>query len=111
MKKTIDQMSRLLEHDNISLPEGASKDNSGYKNEDHERCHELKARFSKSHGFLIDSGPFNHMVASKESLSSLKLTDGPSTHMRDDTKMKLNERVQTNLCMECSMISCMCPPY
>ena len=80
-------MSRLLEQHNISLPEGARKDDFGDKIEDHERWHALKDGFSKSHAFFIDSGASNHMVASKESFYSLQLTDGPSIHMGDDTQI------------------------
>ena len=69
MKKTIDQMSRLLEQHNISLPEGARKVDSRDKTEYHERCHALKAGFSKLHAFLIDSGASNHMVSSKDNHS------------------------------------------
>ena len=57
------------------------------KKEDNERCHALKAIFSKYHAFLIDSRASNHMVSSKESFSSLKLTYGPSIHMGDDTEI------------------------
>ena len=46
MKKTIDHMSRLLEQNDISLPEGANKYDVGNKTEDHERCHGIKAGFS-----------------------------------------------------------------
>ena len=46
MKKTIDQMSRLLEQNNIALPEGAKKCDARNKTEDHERCHALKEGFS-----------------------------------------------------------------
>ena len=54
MKKTIDQMRKLFEQHNIALPEGARKDDSGDKTEDHdERCHALKASCSKSHAFLM----------------------------------------------------------
>ena len=86
MKKTIDQMSRLLEQHNIALVEGARKADSGDKTEDHWILHALTIGFSKSHAFLIDSGASNHMVASKESFSSLQLTDGPSIHIGYDTK-------------------------
>ena len=90
MKNTIAQMSKLLEQHNISLPKGTRKDDSGYKTEDHdERCHALKAGFSKSLDFFIDSRAFNHMVASKESFYSLKLTDGTSIHMGDDTQIQV----------------------
>ena len=89
MKKTIDQIEKLLEQDNISLTEGARKTNSGEKSEDHdERCHALKVSCSKSHAFLIDLGASNHMVASRESFSSLQTTDGLSFHMGDDTQIR-----------------------
>ena len=70
MKNIIDQMEKFLEQHNISLPEGTRKSDYGEKYEDHdERCHALKASFSKSHAFIIDSGASNHMVASRESFS------------------------------------------
>ena len=72
MKNTFDQMEKLLEHHNISLPEGARKNDSGEQTEDHdERCHALKASCSKTHAFLIDSGDSNNMVSYRESFSSL----------------------------------------
>ena len=89
MKKTIDQMTKILEQHNISLLEGARKIGYGYKTEDHdERFHALKAICSKSHSFLIDLGASNHMVASRESFSSLQNTDGLSIHMGDDTQIR-----------------------
>ena len=39
------------------------------------------------HDFLIDFGASNHMVESKESLSSLYLYRGPSIHMGDDSQI------------------------
>ena len=53
----------------------------------------LKASCSKSHAFLIDSRASNHMVASRESFSSLQTTDNPSIHMGDIPKFELKERV------------------
>ena len=90
MNRTIAHMSKILEKQNISLLEGIRKADSGDKNEYHdEKCPALKVGFSKSHAFLIDSGAFNHMVASKESFSSLKIIDGPSIHMGDDTQIQV----------------------
>ena len=66
MKNTIEQMSILLKQHNISVSQDARKADSGDKTEDHKRCHAMKAGFSKSHAFPIDSGASNHMVASKE---------------------------------------------
>ena len=88
MKNTIDQMSIIHEQKNISLPKGAKKDESEDKIEYNEICHALNDRFSKSHSFFIDLGASNHMVSSKESFSSLQLTDGPSIHMGDDTQLE-----------------------
>ena len=65
MKKTIDQMSIILEQNSISLPEGTRKNDFGRKNEDNERFHVLKVGLSKSQAFLIDSRASNHMVSSK----------------------------------------------
>ena len=65
-------MTKLLEQHNISPPKGASKADFGDKIEGNdERFHALKSICSKSHAFLIDSGASNHMVASRESFSSL----------------------------------------
>ena len=87
MKKTIAQMTKLLEHHNISLLV-ARKTDSGEETEDHdERCHALKASCSKSHALLIDSGASNHMVASIESFSSLQPTIGMSIHVGDETQI------------------------
>ena len=70
------------------------KDDSRDNTEDHdERCHALKASCSKSHAFLIDLGSYNHMVASKESFSSLQTTDGTSIHMGMTLRFELKERV------------------
>ena len=80
-------MSILIYQNNISLLEGARKNYFGIKVEDHEICHELKAGFSQSQALLIDSGASNHMVASKESFSSLDIIGGPSIHMGDDSQI------------------------
>ena len=88
MKKTIDQMSRFLEYHNISLPKGTQKVDSGDNTGDHERCRALKVVLLKSHAFLMDLGASNHMVSSKESLSSLNLSNGSIIHMRDDTQIQ-----------------------
>ena len=55
MKKTIDQMEKILEQHNISLYEGARKINSREKSKYHDEiCHAPKAICSKKHAFLID---------------------------------------------------------
>ena len=82
-------MPKLLEKHNIYLPKGTRKDGSRFNIEHHdERFHALKDGFSKSHAFLIDSRASNHMVASKESFSSLQLTYGPSIQMGDENQIQ-----------------------
>ena len=49
------------------------------------------------------------MVASKESFSSLQLTDGPSIHMGDDTQIQAEGKGSINLehqeCSLCALLS------
>ena len=87
MKKTIDQISTLLQHNNIALPQRVKKSDAGQPTEDHERCHALKAGLSLSKAYLIDFGASNHMVSSKESFTTLNLSGGPSIHMADDSQI------------------------
>ena len=87
MKKTIDQLSTLLEHNNISLPHGENKSDVGPHLEDHERFHALKACLTQLKDYLIDYGASNHMVASKECFSTLTLSRGPIIYMGDDSQI------------------------
>ena len=67
MKRTTDHMDFLFEKNKITLPVDARKNDYGEKTEYHdERCHALKASFSITHDFLINSVDSNHMVASIE---------------------------------------------
>ena len=84
MKKTIDQLSKLLEQNNIDLSQGANKSKAGNQTKEHESFHALKESFTRSKAYLIDSGASNHMVASKESFTYLDLSRGPSIHIGDD---------------------------
>ena len=79
-------MSRL-EHKIIALCEVVRKHDPGNTTEDNERFHALKARFSQSQYFLIDSGTSNHMVSSKDLFSSLSVKEGPTIHMGDDSQI------------------------
>ena len=85
MKKTIDYLSKLLEHKNISLPQSARNSKEGQQTEGHVRCHALTTCFTQSKAYLIHSGSSNHMVSSKESFTTLDLLGGPNIHMRDDS--------------------------
>ena len=63
-------MSAILKQHNIASPR-AKKSDEEPQTEDIERCHALKATISPSSAYIIDSGASNHMVASKESFSTL----------------------------------------
>ena len=66
MRRTIDEMDLLLKKHNITVPASTRKVDHREETEKHEEtCHALKASFSTTHAFLIDSGASNHMVASK----------------------------------------------
>ena len=83
-------MALLLDQNNITLLASARKNDYGENTKDHdERRHALKVGLSKSHAFLIDLGASNHMVASKESFSSLQTTHGMSIHMGDYTQIRV----------------------
>ena len=47
MEKKIDQLSTLLEQNNIFLPQEPKKSDVGQLKEDHERCHALKVGFTQ----------------------------------------------------------------
>ena len=89
MRRTIDQMTLLLEKNNITVP--ASARDADYREETKEHddiCRALKASCSRTHAFLIDSSASNHMAASRESFSSLQSIDGPGIHMGDDSQIR-----------------------
>ena len=48
MKKTVDQLSTLLEHNNIVLPQRVKKSDDGQSKKDHERFHALKSSLTQS---------------------------------------------------------------
>ena len=80
-------MSSLLKQHNISLPQGAKNHDEEPQTKDDERCHDLKAILTQSTTYIIDYGASNHMVASKESFSTLSLSKGPNIHMRGDSQI------------------------
>ena len=83
MKKQINQLSSLLEQNNISLPQGAEMSEVGDQTKEYERCNALKVGFTQLKTYLIDYGASNHMVSSKESFTTLTISGGPNIHMED----------------------------
>ena len=89
MRRTINEMALLLKKHNIIVPASARKvDHKEETEEDEEICHALKASCSTAHAFLINSGASNHMVASRESFSSLQYFDVPSIQMGNSSKVQ-----------------------
>ena len=87
MRRTIDEMDPLMKKHDITVPSSARKVDHREETEEHaETCHALKASCSTEHAFLIDSRASNHMVASRESFSSLQYFDVTSIHMGNSSK-------------------------
>ena len=86
MRRKIDEMALILEKHNITVPSSARKADHREEIEEHEEtCHALKPSCSTAHAFIIDSEASNHMVASRESFSSLQSFDGPSIQMGNNS--------------------------
>ena len=82
-------MTLLLKKHNMATLASARKTDHKEETEEHEEtCHALKASCSTTHAFLIDYGASNHMVASKESFSSLWYFDGPSIQMGNNSQIR-----------------------
>ena len=74
-------MALLLDKNNITLPEGVRKKEVGDQNNQPERGDALMDNVSKDRDILIDSGALNHMVACKDSFTSLDFDNTISIHM------------------------------
>ena len=87
MRRTIDKMALLLKKNNITICASIRKVDHREETKEHEETfHAQKVSYSITNAFLIDSGASNHMVASRESLSSLLSFDGPSIHMGNNSQ-------------------------
>ena len=62
MKRQLDEMTLLLENNNINLPEGARKRENHDRNTQPERGHVLMENVSNPRAILVESGALNHMV-------------------------------------------------
>ena len=87
MKKKLDEMTLLLGRNNINLSESVRKRDNHDRDIQLERRHALMASTLKPRAFLIDSGASNHMMASKESFSSLDFDKSIPIHMGDDSQI------------------------
>ena len=85
MKKNLDEATSLLERNHINLPESFQRRDHQDQEPQHEKGHALMASTSKSKALLIDSGALNHMMAEKDSFSSLDTGKSIPIHMGDDS--------------------------
>ena len=98
MRRTIDEMALLLKKHNITVPPSTRNADHREENEEHEEtCHALNDSCSTMHAFLIDSGASNHMVASRESFSSLQSFDGPGIQMGNNSQIRAKGKGFINL--------------
>ena len=88
MKNTIDTMARLLEKNNILVPDSTRKmDGTSSSNESKEKCHALVAGTSNYSYFSIDLGSYRNKVAKREIFSSMSLNVGPAVRMGGDSEL------------------------
>ena len=85
MKKNIDEATSLLERNHINLPERFRRRDHQDREPQHDKGHSLMESTSKSKALLIDSGALNHMMAEKDSFSSLETGKSIPIHMGDDS--------------------------
>ena len=91
-------MDLVREKHNITVPTGTRKADHREETEEHdEKFHALNASYSKTHAFLIDLGASNHIVASRESFSSLEYTNDPIIHMGNDSQIRAKGKGSINL--------------
>ena len=85
MKNKLDESTSLLERNHINLPEIFWRRDQQDREPHHEKGHALMASTSKSKALLIEYGALNHMMAEKDSFSSLEIGKSIPIHMGDDS--------------------------
>ena len=85
MKKNLDEITILLEKNNINLLDSVRKRDIHDQDIQSERGHALMETVLKPRDILIEYCALNHMVARKESFSSLYSDSNIPIHMGDDS--------------------------
>ena len=107
MKNQIDMLTKLLDKNNISLPDFSKKKEGGSNSKDRERVHALVVGTSISPCFIIDSRASRHMVSTRETFSSLDISKGPKFFREMALLLTVWGRVGLILTMVLSMMCCM----
>ena len=85
MKNKHGEATSLLEKYHINLLERFRRRDQQDREPQHEKGHALMASTLKSKALLIDSGASNHMMAERDSFSSLETKKSIPIHMGDDS--------------------------
>ena len=85
MKKKLDESTYILDKNHINLLESFWRRDQQDREPQHEKGHALMASTLKSKVLLIDSGASNHMMAERDSFSSLETRKSIPIHMGDDS--------------------------
>ena len=85
MKKKLDESTSLLERNHINLLESFQRRDQQDREPQHERIHALMVSTSNSKALLIDSKALNHIMAERDSFSSLDTSKSIPIHMGYDS--------------------------
>ena len=85
MKKNLDEETSLLKRNHINLSERFRRRDHEDREPQHEKGHALMGITSNSKALLIEFGASNHMMAEKDSFSSLETIKSIPIHMGDDS--------------------------
>ena len=97
MKNNIDEITSLLERNNINIPESVRKRDNQDQDTQQEKRHSLMASTSKPNSLLIEFGASNHMMESSDSFSPLDIEKSITIHMGDDSTIISKGKGITNL--------------
>ena len=111
MKKNLDEMTLILERNNINLLESVQKRDNHDRDTQQERGHAFMASTSKPKSLLIDSRASNHMMSNKYSFSSLDTEKIIPIHMGDDSQIILKGKGTVKVEQTSFFMFCMYPPW
>ena len=104
-------MNLILESNNINLPKSSQKRDNHDRDIQQERGCALIETVSKPKACLIVSCALNHMMASKESFSSLEFDKSIPIHMGDDSTIISKGKGTVNIEHDGFLMFYMYPPW
>ena len=97
MKNNLDDITSILEGNNINLVKSVQKLDHQHQDTQQERGHALMESTSKCKALLIDSRASNHMMEIRYSFSSLDTEKIISIHMVDDSTIISKGKCTVNI--------------